>query len=193
VRAAWTTTATATVAMVRHSEPQVPAAAIVSRQARDPHSGARSRGLFSPRDRARPEPAGRGGRPNLNGEVVSSESPDLIRAWHRARRHQGQALRVAAMRPWTRQGQVAEGLTTRPGTREQHGPRSQLDSMSVDLPISDEVAASREGQGIDSPHTCIATTYFVRLLIGRNACHCGAQSGTMAALQNGATLLGGQL
>jgi hypothetical protein len=99
VQAAWTTITVATAAMMRHREPQAPAAAIVSRQARDPRSGARSRGLFSPRDRARPEPEGRGGRPSLNGEVASSESPDLIRAWHRARRHQDQALRVVAMRP----------------------------------------------------------------------------------------------
>jgi hypothetical protein len=49
--------------------------------------------------RARPEPQGEGAAQTSNGEVVSSESPDLIRARHRARRHQGQALRVVALRP----------------------------------------------------------------------------------------------
>jgi len=73
--------------MMRQREPQAPAAAIVSRQARDPRSGARSRGPFSPRDRARPEPTGRGGRPNLErgGRALWEPRPSVARALQPAR------------------------------------------------------------------------------------------------------------
>ena len=44
-----------------------------------------------------PSPQGEGAAQNLErGGRTLSESPDLMRAWHRARRHQGQALRVVA-------------------------------------------------------------------------------------------------
>src|SRR5262249_33591052 len=38
-----------------------------------------------------------------------------------------------------------------------------------------------------SPGSCTAATYFIDYFIGRRACHYGAQSGTIVALQNGAS------
>jgi len=100
VQAAWTTNHS------RDGRNDAPPRAASSRgsdrQPSGPRPAQRGLGRAGPSARAierDPSPQGEGAAQTSNGEVVRSESPDLIRARHRARRHQGQGLRVVAMRP----------------------------------------------------------------------------------------------